>query len=451
LGPELQITHKVAVIGAGPAGLFASRYLANQGVQVTLFNRDIKPGGLAEYGIYPTKLKMKDGLRKQFHQILDHPQIEYLGNITVGQNGDVTLAGLRAAGFQALLVTVGAQGTKWLGLPGEDMLGVYHAKDLVYHYNRLPPYSVRKFLIGRKAALVGVGNVMVDVAHWLTHELRLDEVIAVARRGPAEVKFTKKEFEVIARNLDLSDFNTEIRRVTPVMKSIGQDVDTAREYVLSTLSKAPEPESNTHFRFEFLASPSRILGGERGFVHGLEIEDTVLLPGDGEPQAKRKGTRRLIEVDTVIFCIGDRVDESFGLPVRRNEFVKSPQPAFPVEGHSYEAYNPDVERPIARVFVAGWAREASSGLVGVARKDGENGAQAILQYLQTAQPLKDPDKVRENLHLRLSILDKPVVTKEHLKLLEQVEQDRAQLLGQEEFKFATNDEMLEAMGLAEPI
>jgi ferredoxin--NADP+ reductase len=103
------------------------------------------------------------------------------------------------------------------------------------------------------------------------------------------------------------------------------------------------------------------------------------------------------------------------------------------------------------VFVAGWAREASSGLVGVARKDGENGAQAILQYLQTAQPLKDPDKVRENLHLRLSILDKPVVIKEHLKLLEQVEQDRAQLLGQEEFKFATNDEMLEAMGLAEPI
>ena len=54
-------------------------------------------------------------------------------------------------------MTVGAQGTKWLGLPGEDLVGAYHAKDLVYHYNRLPPFSTREFLIGRRVALVGVG------------------------------------------------------------------------------------------------------------------------------------------------------------------------------------------------------------------------------------------------------------------------------------------------------
>ena len=123
----------VAVVGAGPAGLFGARELANQGIRVALFNRDIKPGGLAEYGIYPNKHTMKNGLRKQFRQVLDIPNLDYYGNVTVGEEGDLSLDDLRGLGFQAILVTAGAQGTKWLGLPGEDLVGVYHAKDVVYH------------------------------------------------------------------------------------------------------------------------------------------------------------------------------------------------------------------------------------------------------------------------------------------------------------------------------
>ena len=119
----------VAVIGAGPAGLFGARELANLGARVVLFNRDIKPGGLAEYGIFPNKYTMKNGLRKQFRQIMDLPNLDYYGNVTVGSQGDLTLDDLRSLGFQAILVTAGAQGTKWLGLPGEDLEGVYHAKE----------------------------------------------------------------------------------------------------------------------------------------------------------------------------------------------------------------------------------------------------------------------------------------------------------------------------------
>ena len=137
----------VAVIGAGPAGMFAARQLAQEGVQVVLINRDVKPGGLAEYGIYYDKFKMKEGLRKQFRQILEMPAIHYYGNISVGEDAEISLADLRAMGVQALLVAAGAQGTKWLGLPGEDLKGVYHAKDIVYHYNRLPPYSTQEFLV----------------------------------------------------------------------------------------------------------------------------------------------------------------------------------------------------------------------------------------------------------------------------------------------------------------
>ena len=133
----------VAVVGAGPAGLFAARQLAMAGAHVVLLNRDVKPGGLAEYGIFPDKHKMKEGLRKQFRQLLALPQIEYWGNVSVGHGADLTLDDLRGFGFQAVLVTVGAQGTKWLGLPGEDLRGVYHAKDLVYHYKGRPERPTR--------------------------------------------------------------------------------------------------------------------------------------------------------------------------------------------------------------------------------------------------------------------------------------------------------------------
>ena len=181
---DLSSQYLVAVVGAGPAGLYASKQLASQGAHVVLLNRDIKPGGLAEYGIYPDKLKMKDGLRAQFQQILGMPQVDYYGNLVVGQHGDVTLDDLRAWGFDAMLVTVGAQGTKWLGLPGEDLAGVYHAKNLVYHYNHLPPFSEQAVDIGSRVAVVGAGNVMLDITHWLAAVKHVDEVITMARRRP---------------------------------------------------------------------------------------------------------------------------------------------------------------------------------------------------------------------------------------------------------------------------
>jgi ferredoxin/flavodoxin---NADP+ reductase len=435
----------VTVIGAGPAGLFAARKLASPEVHVIILNRDIKPGGLAEYGIYPTKHKMKEGLRKQFSRILEVPEIDYYGNVTIGLKGDFSLNELRALGFQAILVTVGAQGTKWLGLQGEDLLGVYHAKDIVYHYNKLPPFSEKKITIGKRVAVVGVGNVMLDIAQWLIRVKKVEEVIAVARRGPAEVKFDKRELEYIAANLDLDDLEKEFERVAPIMKSVGQDIDQAKDFILSGLSKAVQPISNTRFRFDFLASPSRILGSERSEVRGLEVENTTLIQDNSEIKAKRLGVKRVIPVDTVIFCIGDRVDENFGLPVRWNEFVKNPEPDFSVNGLSYEAYDSNSGRPIDRVFVAGWAREASSGLVGVARKDGEFGAQAVLRYLQTQPTLKDIEEVLANFRGKLEQLDKRVVTKEDYHSLQQIESAEAARLGVEEFKFATQEEMLDAL------
>ena len=116
--------HLVAVIGAGPAGLFAARALAATGARVVLLNRDIKPGGLAEYGIFLNKYKMKGGLRRQFQKILSDPRVTYLGHVLISRKGDLTVPDLEALGFDALVYAIGAQGTKYLGVEGERLPGV---------------------------------------------------------------------------------------------------------------------------------------------------------------------------------------------------------------------------------------------------------------------------------------------------------------------------------------
>ena len=427
----------VAVIRAGPAGLFGARELANKGARVILFNRDIKPGGLAEYGIYPNKYTMKSGLRKQFRQILDLPNLDYYGNITVGSQGDLSLDDLRALGVQAILVTVGAQGTKWLGLPGEDLEGVYHAKDVVYYYNHLPPFSQKSFHFGNRCAVIGAGNVMLDIAHYLAREKKVEEIIAVVRRGPAEVKFEKKEMEYVIDNLDQAALAAEIKRVTPIMQAVHQDPEAARATIMEALPKALPRISDTRFRFEFLASPVQMIGDENGKLKQVELEDNILVEANGDTKARGTGNKRRLDVETVIFAIGDKVDDSFGLPVEWNEFVKNPNPRFPIEGISYES-------PIEDVFVGGWSRQASTGLVGYARKDGTNASKTVWQYLQTKQPV-EPDM--KTIVEKIKSLNKPVVTKDDIKKLEAVELAEAQKQGIEEFKFDHNDDMLQAMGL----
>lgn len=437
--------YTVAVVGAGPAGLFAARKLAEGGARVILFNRDIKPGGLAEYGIYPDKYKMKQGLRAQFKNILALPLIDYYGNVTVCSGGNIVLEDLLDSGFQAVLITTGAQGTKWLRLPGENLPGVYHAKNIVFHYNLLPPFSGKKYLLGKRVAIVGAGNVMMDIAHYLIRDRKVDEVMVVVRRGPADVKFNRKEMENVAGNLDLAALDAEFARVAPIMQAASQDPALTKAAFLDTLPKALGPVSQTRFRFEFLASPVRILGDWLNGVSALKVEENTLVAVDGNVKARGTGNTRQIEADTIIFAIGDTVDRDFCVPIFNDAYVSAQQPRFPIEGVSFEAFNPDTNQPIERVFLAGWARQASTGLVGVARRDGERAAEAILAYLRT-QPLRDPDDMVGKFEQRLTETHERVVDKVQLAKLEVAETLEAQKLGLEEFKFATNDEMITVMG-----
>ncbi len=437
-----EMLHAVAVIGAGPAGLFATRALAAPGCRVLLLNRDVKPGGLAEYGIFLNKYKMKGGLRKQFQKILTDPRVTYLGHVTVAQNGALTVQDLAGMGFDALVFAIGAQGTKYLGIEGERLPGAYHAKDLVYHYNRLPPFSERPFPIGRRVAIVGVGNVMVDIANYCVHFCDCDEVIAVARRGPFEKAYDDREFEDVEDAFDRELYRKELERIRPQLQAVGQDPD---ELVKALAAKPePHPRARTRLRFRFLASPKRVVA-EGGRVIGLEVEETRLERTGDRIAAAGTGALAMIPCDTVVFAVGDRVDEDAGLPYKDGLYVTAPDES---PGGAYQVWDPSAQRPLTGIFVVGWARRASEGVVGRARLDAETGVKHVLEFLagRPRRPAAEAERLIAALTETLAKRGVDVVTYADMQRLEAVEKARALAEKIEEFKFPSDREMLAALG-----
>jgi ferredoxin/flavodoxin---NADP+ reductase len=434
----------VFVIGAGPAGLFTAQKMALAGHEVVIFNRDIKPGGLAEYGIYPLKDKMKNGLRKQFAKVLALPSVHYFGHVSVGMNSPITIDTLRELSPAAMVFAVGAQGTKRLGVPGESCRGVYSAKDFVYHYNRLPPFATQDFSVGKRTAIIGMGNVMVDVARWLLHDdplRRTEQVIVVARRGPFEAKFDEKEFAHIQMYLDRNLFLDELHRIQPRVAGIGQDVAKVPEETFPCLAKYPEHEAQGGLTFRFLSSPLAVIPASHGRVTRLRLADNVLTERDGRIVAEATDATAELDVDTIIFAVGDSHDPDLGLPFGANGYVTNPNPADP--SSKYAVFDPKSGQCLEGVYVVGWARKPSEGLVGIARHDGESGATYVLEYLSRSQTRRSAsaDDVAQFLWRR-GIQFFP---KDALSSLEAAEQREAGLRNLLSFKFDDDAAMLSAI------
>ena len=433
----------VFVVGAGPAGMFAAQKIAQAGFQVIVFNRDIKPGGLAEYGIYPEKDKMKIGLRKQFAKVLSLPNVHYFGGVAVGAQQKLTIEDLRAFKPAAIVFANGAQGTKKLGLPGEDAKGVYSAKDFVFFYNQLPPFSSQDFSTGKRIAIVGMGNVMVDIARWVLQDgpnLKTEELTVVARRGPFEAKFDEKEIKHIDMHMDAKDLLAEMERVKDRVAAVGQDVANAAE-IFPLLKQAYVPAKSPRLKFRFLCGPKEILKGPDGRINGLVVtENNLVKKGEGTA-AKATDQTATLDVDTMIFAIGDVHDKEFGLPMGPEGY--STKPVDGDERTKYQVVDPQTGAELPGFFVVGWSRRASDGLVGIARHDAEVGATYAIDYAnQAADEFKaSADDIETALRVKgLRIVNKPQIEK-----LSKIEEIEAKSRGVAYFKFPDNDSMLRAI------
>ncbi len=437
----------VFVIGAGPAGMFAAQKLALAGHEVVIFNRDVKPGGLAEYGIYPVKDKMKNGLRKQFAKVLALPNVQYFGHVPVGAGSPVSIGTLLEFRPAAIVFAVGAQGNKKLGMAGEDSKGVYSAKDFVYHYNQLPPFASRDFSIGKRVAIVGMGNVMVDIARWLLLDAAnrtAEEVIVIARRGPLEAKFDEKEFAYVHAFLDRAIFATELQRVKARMEAVGQDIAKVPEETFLCLKKFPDPQTTLpRLTFRFLSSPTAISAGPDGRIARLTIADNLLVNRDGNLSAKTTGTATELAVDTLIFAIGDMHDPALGLPFGPQGYVTNPDPSLPRA--AYEVFDPAGGKIQNGVFVTGWARKPSEGLVGIARHDGEVGAAHVLEYLQGAAAQASDSASAAEISKSLDQKGVQVVPKSDLEWLSKAEEQECRRRGNPYYRFPDDAAMLAAI------
>lgn len=438
----------VFVVGAGPAGMFAARQIALAGYETYIFNRDIRPGGLAQYGIYPTKTKMKSGLHKQFEQTLALPNVHYFGHVQIGAAYDLSLAELEAMHPAAVIFACGAQGAKKLGLPGEDAKGIYAAKDFVYHYNQLAPYVSDDFSTGKHIAIIGVGNVAIDIARWLLLDdpgKTTESVTIIARRGPLEVKFDKKEIEYVDSHLSREEMTRELARVHDRCAQAGQDVSPGKVFAahFPHLNSPDFVSVPPLLSLRFLSSPKSFIADSTGRVAQMEIgENDLHLNPDGSTSARANGQTATIDVDTVLFAIGDRHDPRIGLPMGADGYATKPDPEHPREP-SFEVWNPAASEVVQGRFVVGWARKASTGLAGVARHDGELGSKKALDYLK-ATP--DPGTISpEEVAARLNAKGIRFAGKNDLALLAQAEARCGLISLPNSFNFSDNLAIFEAI------
>jgi len=441
-------SHLIIVVGAGPAGMQVANVLSQEGHTVVILNRDTKFGGLAEYGIFPSKHRLRNSLRKNYWEVLKRDNVHYFGNITVGVDKPIKIQDFQRIGVSALVFATGAQGTKSIGVEGENANGVFHAKDVVYHYNQLPGFSERPFEIGQRVAVIGIGDVMVDIAHWLIRYRKVQEVTAIVRRGPAERKYNPKEIRAICANIDPETLKSEFDRIRPRLQEAGQDPEQILKDMVGEFAKCEPSISNTKMGFHFLASPVRVLVDPNNRVRALELEENRL-ERQGEDYAS-VGLKQNYEFpcDTVIFAVGDRVDQNLGLATKNGNFTTNPNPTQNEPDDAlFQVYDDQTGRIMEGFFVVGWARKASIGLVGIAKRDGDWCSDVVKRYLAAKRPL-DSATLQEKVKSLYSLLEErqpEVVNKTDIEILVQIEADKARLRGLEEFKFATNEEMLAAI------
>jgi ferredoxin--NADP+ reductase len=227
------------------------------------------------------------------------------------------------------------------------------------------------------------------------------------------------------------------------MTEVGEDPEESREFYRAASHKAVPHDAPTRFILKFLSAPKLLVGDENGRVKGLIIEETKLQESHGTMKAVGTGIQHTLDVDTVILAIGDQVDQNLGLPFAGSQYIHNLQPEYPEEGISYEVSDPETGKPMEGIFLAGWSRQASTGLVGIARKDAVNASTAVNAYLLDKKPLPSKnivDIVEAALMHCLNCVDY-----NDIQLLERVEQEKAAELGLEEFKFDTNEKMLMAI------
>jgi ferredoxin--NADP+ reductase len=368
---------RVAVVGAGPAGLYAVESLLESVPDfcIDVFDRLPTPYGLVRYGVAPDNQKMKSVTRVLCKSFSNKTLVRFIGNVCFGV--DVRRADLLKF-YDAIIYATGAQAERRLGIPGEDLPGSYGAKEFVEWYNGHPDAAHHNFLLDKQhAAVIGAGNVALDIARMLvrgSEEIastdvpdrvlaafrnnQITDVHLIARRGPAQAKFTPVELrglggllnaDIVVRpeEMLLSD-SDEIR--IGANRELRTNITMLRKWAETPLQGK---ERRLHIRF--LRSPARILGVKH--VEGIMLEGNEQLPDE---YLRGTGNFETLKVDMIFRAVGYR---SLRLPDVPFDEAKSIIPNNQGRVLNENGQLTDKE------YVTGWAKRGPSGTIGTNRSD----------------------------------------------------------------------------------
>ena len=395
---------RVAIVGAGPAGIYAADALmkSDTDVSIDLFERMPAPFGLIRYGVAPDHPRIK-GIITALHKVLDKPQVRLLGNIDYGT--DITLDDLRRF-YDAVIFSTGANADRALGIPGIDLDGSYGAADFVSWYDGHPDVPRTWPLEAEKVAVLGVGNVALDIARVLAKtgdELlpteipanvyeglknnKAVEVHVFGRRGPAQAKFTPLELreldhsptiEVIVdpEAIDYDEGSEQARRNS---KQVDMVANTLQDWAIRDVGNRP------HKLFlHFFESPTEILG-EDGKVVGLRTERTQL---DGTGNVKGTGTYKDWDVQAVYRAVGYLSQNVTQLPFDDQAGTVPNDAGRVVADDNAEG----AARFMPATYVTGWIKRGPVGLIGHTKGDANETVANLLEDSVDFAGAANPDE-----------------------------------------------------------
>lgn len=438
LSAPLRRPLRVAVIGSGPSGVYATEALLKSGhaVEVDVFDRLPTPYGLVRYGVAPDHLKIKS-VTAVFQKILSDPRVRFLGNVEFGK--DLSAEDVRAH-YDAVIYTVGAAADRRLEIPGEDLSGVLSATEFVAWYNGHPDAAAREMVLHASgAAVVGAGNVALDVARILVktpeelhhsdiapHALRalahsrVSDVYILARRGPAQAKFTTKELrefgELLGADVVVRPEEVAVEEEYAAISDnvTRKNVDVLREFAARPLTGKPR---RVHLRF--LVSPVELMA-DKGAVSGIKLEKNCLEGG----QAVGTGEYEVLPVQMVLRSVGYRGVALPGVPFDEKRGIIPHQRG----------------RVALGSYAAGWIKRGPSGVVGTNKADAAETVQSLLADLPQLTPA--PKATREDIDALLRLRGVDVVTLSDWHALEAYELAQGQAQGRPRHKVSERGEML---------
>lgn len=409
---------RVAIVGAGPAGIYAADMLNKSepvssgelSLKVDLFDELPTPFGLIRYGVSPDHPRIK-GIINALHKVLNNDWISFYGNVGLGR--DITLDELHER-YDAVIISTGAQKDADLNIPGIELTGSHGGADFVSWYDAHPDAPKDWDLSATEVAVIGNGNVALDVARILSKHAdqlleteipahiyeqlngsAVTDVHIFGRRGPAQVKFTPLELRELSHSKDVDivlyeedfDFDEGSEEAIRTSNQTKTMVSTLTNWLIEQEENEEAASASRRLHLHFLQTPVEVLG-EDGKVTALKLERNEL---DGTGNVKGTGEFTEYSVQAVYRAVG-----YFGSAVENIEYDGQRGVLPNVEGRVLNAEGTHIDG----LYATGWIKRGPIGLIGHTKGDALETINHLLEDLANLPVPTSNQSIEELLESR---------------------------------------------------